>query len=652
MGGYAAATVLLVCFIAIGLPAAMVRDNFNTIDAIDEKMELARNYVTALLRGDDKELDRYEYQANADNFKPHSTELTHPQYTGMQVFYVTSRYDQTNYYLRGWIGSKYENGAWYAADENAVNYYYRLFGKEASPSEDLKYEFFHYMKPDLVDSTDYTENIFSRYQLNREYGFVNVLVGLRRVNSPSTLTYFPSTFDPRYGVFEGYGKDVESPVSFVNYYDGLYTGRKFHESGLSYSTYTYAPIMTDPEWILNVGALEAAYSLQKEVLLANTGFYVNPNNGKVTSYLKLDVTEDVATGNSVFTYTYKRDTTTKVWRFAHESFEKKDGQYIVTTPAGTMTLTLKGREVVGATYVPVRGEDGPIYTDLVEAHDYKMTVEDGKTLMEYLEREQTYGDFVYQMYLGKSDSQEIRELAEIILSQAHKEEIRTYDEVIPDDPETPEDDSFTVTHKETVNVPVDKADILQAALRNSSDPHAYEMRDLLVRNVIDYIIDEIILKALPAPREEVSEFAPKMKSMKIPVDKIREVIGSGGKVIQKIVADTGAKIDINDDGTIFIAAVDKASAEMAKSIIDAIVFEPVVGETYDGIVTRIIPIGAFVEYAPGKEGMVHISKLQNKRTEKVEDAVSVGDQVRVKYLGTDEKGRQNLSMKDADPKAE
>ncbi len=168
----------------------------------------------------------------------------------------------------------------------------------------------------------------------------------------------------------------------------------------------------------------------------------------------------------------------------------------------------------------------------------------------------------------------------------------------------------------------------------------------------DEIIDKILLAAIPTPREEVSPYAPKMISMTINPDKIREVIGSGGKVIQKIVADTGAKIDINDDGSVFIAAVDKASAEMAKSIIDAIVFEPVVGETYDGIVTRIIPIGAFVEYAPGKEGMVHISKLQNKRTEKVEDAVSVGDKVRVKYLGTDEKGRQNLSMKDAEPKAE
>ncbi len=168
----------------------------------------------------------------------------------------------------------------------------------------------------------------------------------------------------------------------------------------------------------------------------------------------------------------------------------------------------------------------------------------------------------------------------------------------------------------------------------------------------DEIIDKILLAAIKEPRPEVSKYAPKMITMHINPDKIREVIGSGGKVIQKIVADTGAKIDINDDGTVFIAAVDRDSADMAKAIIDAIVFEPEVGETYEGTVTRIIPIGAFVEYAPGKEGMVHISKLQKERTEKVEDVVNVGDTVRVKYLGTDEKGRQNLSMKDAAPKAE
>ncbi len=166
-----------------------------------------------------------------------------------------------------------------------------------------------------------------------------------------------------------------------------------------------------------------------------------------------------------------------------------------------------------------------------------------------------------------------------------------------------------------------------------------------------YILDEIMLKAIPATREDVSEYAPKMLSMQINPDKIREVIGSGGKVIQKIVADTGAKIDIDDTGSIFISAVNRNAAEKAKAIIEAIVFEPVVGTTYTGTITRIIPIGAFVEYHPGKEGLVHISKLQQARTEKVEDVVAVGDTVRVKYMGTDERGRMNLSIKDASPEA-
>ena len=163
----------------------------------------------------------------------------------------------------------------------------------------------------------------------------------------------------------------------------------------------------------------------------------------------------------------------------------------------------------------------------------------------------------------------------------------------------------------------------------------------------DYIIDDIILKAIPAPREEVSKYAPKLIQMKINPDKIRDVIGSGGKIIQKITADTGAKIDINDDGSVYILAINRDAAQEAKNIIDAIVFEPVDGCCYTGTVTRIIPIGAFVEIAPGKEGLVHISKLANKRVEQVEDVVSIGDVVTVKFLGTDEKGRLNLSMKDA-----
>ena len=166
----------------------------------------------------------------------------------------------------------------------------------------------------------------------------------------------------------------------------------------------------------------------------------------------------------------------------------------------------------------------------------------------------------------------------------------------------------------------------------------------------DYIIDDIILKAIPAPREDVNEYAPKMITMHIKPEKIREVIGKGGEVIQKICADTGAKIDIEDDGTVYVAAVNRDSGLAAKAMIDAICFEPEEGAVYTGKVTRIIPIGAFVEFAPGKEGMCHIKDLSNKFVEKVEDVVSEGDELTVKFLGIDEKGRYNLSAKALLPK--
>ena len=163
-----------------------------------------------------------------------------------------------------------------------------------------------------------------------------------------------------------------------------------------------------------------------------------------------------------------------------------------------------------------------------------------------------------------------------------------------------------------------------------------------------YIIDEILLKAIPAPREELSAYAPKAETMKIDVDKIREVIGQGGKVIQKIVAETGAKIDIEEDGTIHIFAVDQESGKAAKDAIEAIVKEPEVGEIYNGLVKTIQPFGAFVEILPGKDGLCHISKLANHRVEKVEDVVKEGDWLKVKVMEVDKKtGKISLSHKDA-----
>ena len=162
------------------------------------------------------------------------------------------------------------------------------------------------------------------------------------------------------------------------------------------------------------------------------------------------------------------------------------------------------------------------------------------------------------------------------------------------------------------------------------------------------IIDEVLLKAIETPRAELSEYAPRVETMYIDPEKIRDVIGSGGKTIQKIIADTGVKIDIDDDGRVLIMSVDGPSLQMAKDIITGIVKEPEPGEVYVGTVTRIMQFGAFVEILPGKEGLVHISKLAQERVEKVEDVVNVGDEIKVKVIEIDDKGRINLSKKDAE----
>ena len=163
----------------------------------------------------------------------------------------------------------------------------------------------------------------------------------------------------------------------------------------------------------------------------------------------------------------------------------------------------------------------------------------------------------------------------------------------------------------------------------------------------DYILDEVMLKAIPEPRPEVGKYAPKMLQTKVPVDKIREVIGQGGKVIQKISADCQVKIDINDDGNVFISGVDINNARKALQIVNTIANDPEIGAIYRGKVVKLMNFGAFVEIAPGKDGLVHISKLDKQRVEKVEDIVSVGDEIVVKVMEIDDQGRINLSRKDA-----
>ena len=196
------------------------------------------------------------------------------------------------------------------------------------------------------------------------------------------------------------------------------------------------------------------------------------------------------------------------------------------------------------------------------------------------------------------------------------------------------------THKGITAIQVDiKVDGLTPEIIKEAFAKTHKARD--------YILDEIMLKAIPAPRAEVGKYAPKMLQTKIPVDKIREVIGQGGKVIQKISADCSVKIDINDEGNVFVSGIDMENAKKAIQIIETIANDPEIGAIYKGKVVRIMNFGAFVEIAPGKDGLVHISKLDKQRVEKVEDVVSIGDEIVVKVMEIDSQGRINLSRKDA-----
>ena len=189
---------------------------------------------------------------------------------------------------------------------------------------------------------------------------------------------------------------------------------------------------------------------------------------------------------------------------------------------------------------------------------------------------------------------------------------------------------------------------IQMDLKNDGLTHEIIKEALdITRDARFAILDEVMLPCISAPRAEVSKYAPKMITMKIDPDKIREVIGKGGSVIQKITAESGATVDIEDDGTIHIASPNAEACDVAKKMIDTIVFVPQVGELYYGKVVRILQFGAFVELAPGKDGMVHISKLADRRVEKVEDVVNIGDMIWVKVTEIDDKGRVNLSYKDA-----
>ena len=168
----------------------------------------------------------------------------------------------------------------------------------------------------------------------------------------------------------------------------------------------------------------------------------------------------------------------------------------------------------------------------------------------------------------------------------------------------------------------------------------------------DYILDEIMLKQISEPRKEVSKYAPRIVNTTISVDKIKDVIGPGGKMINKIIGETGVKIDIEEDGKVFIYSSDMEAAKKALTMIEEIAREIEVNQIYEGTVVRILNFGAFVDIGGGKEGLLHISKISKERVNKVEDVLQIGDRVKVKVIEIDDQDRINLSMKDVEDEKE
>ena len=161
-----------------------------------------------------------------------------------------------------------------------------------------------------------------------------------------------------------------------------------------------------------------------------------------------------------------------------------------------------------------------------------------------------------------------------------------------------------------------------------------------------YILEEIMLKQIDKPRDHISKYAPSIINTTINVDKIRDVIGPGGKMINKIIGETGVKIDIEEDGRVFIYSTDEENGKKALKMVEDIAKDVEVGEIVEGTVTKIMPFGAFIEVPGGKEGLLHISKISKKRVEKVEDVLKIGDVVTVKVYEIDAQGRINLTKKE------
>lgn len=477
MGGFAAAMMLAVCFLIVIVPSLLIREHM-VIQVLDEKIRYARAYVTAALMGDDERLDELEYELDKDNFAPHSTTAEHRVFDGTQLFRIESKY-ATNLYLRGWIGVDYHDGAWYTGqaskdEENpgVFDVYRDLYSTKEFPSDQMFYDFYWLMHPEL-EVFDPEYDFLNKYHKYGDYGFVAMTVHMRRINSYSSLVYLPAVHDPSRELY-GFGNTEPSEHTFINYFDGILTGRDFVRPGTQYSAVTLAPVKTDKDWIGTLSADISDYNLQKELLLAYNSYKIESGSypDKIYTYYKIDAEEDYP-APGLTTLTYKKGKSV-VASFVHQSdrvqyssadktwtlYDSKGNAYVMALDDAFKieSVTTEHNDSLFGRYLSGKDSDKREIERILFGGD----AEDALDIMDYSE-------YVYTYYTGKSDSEIIAEIAQQIRENATRE---VEDEISGEKSEVPYDFTY-------------------AAVQGATFDQATAQRNDLVRAVIDYVIYDL-----------------------------------------------------------------------------------------------------------------------------------------------------------------
>ena len=485
-GGFMAFGAFLLMFLLLLIPALTISGNFTTIDVIDRRMEYYREYITALLMGDDPILDLLGYQNDKSNFEPHSTDAVKQNFTGARLFTVETQYN-TAVYMRGWIGVNYQDGAWYAADSEQLKRYRELYGTHLDPTETMFENFYSIMNPALIEARDFPK----QYTSNTKYGFVVMQVNVKRVKTQDSLVYMPSFLRSdaltRAGRAEGrglyeHGTDTPADVTFVNYFDGLYTGRKFMTE-LQYASVSNVTTMKNTEWYryvaeyiaeYNVGYLDAYNEIDKYAERRAKG-----RSASIDTAVEVMFSEETEYIISVFFY---EDTGKKII-----SVQYSRGVGVYTYSAEGELLGKRATDLVVETYIdPLTGEEQTynvafVPPDLPLPIRYRviMNQAERRTVAYAYYYQHLYSDFVYDTYLQKSGSSIVSDLLKTIVDSA-TEIVR----------ET--DDEGEVTER------VAQKDFSKAAERNSDDAETYMQRHELIMEIVNYLKENYTYTLDPA----------------------------------------------------------------------------------------------------------------------------------------------------------